>query len=97
MGAKVIAVVPQPTTTNTDGTVTQSGNTIEVYFNDDDLNQVAVTTTGAMDDPTVVKPEFYQLILTEDSVTPGDDTVFNPTSITYDPVQVLSTLRCDYD
>lgn len=93
LGAKVIAVVPQPTTTNADGTVTQSGNTIEVYFNDDDLNQVAVTTTGAMDDPTVVKPEFYQLILTEDSITPGDDTVFNPTSITYDPVEDKATLE----
>lgn len=95
LGAKVIAVVPQPTTTNADGTVEQSRDTIEVYFNNDDLHETQVTSTGAMEDPTVVKPEFYQLILTEDTVTPGDDTVFNPTSITYDPVEDKAVLTFD--
>ncbi|RMF42903.1 MAG: hypothetical protein D6753_06420, partial [Planctomycetota bacterium] len=85
LGAQVVAVVPQPVTTQADGTVVQARDQIEVYFNDDDLHSSAVTTTGGPSDPTVVKPEFYQLILTQDSVTPADDVVFNPVSISYDP------------
>jgi hypothetical protein len=35
LGAKVTSVVTQPTSRNTNGTLTQSRNTIEVYFNQD--------------------------------------------------------------
>ncbi|MFN8706061.1 MAG: hypothetical protein ACK526_23250 [Planctomyces sp.] len=38
LGAQVVAVVPQPVTTNSNGTVTQARNQIVVYFNNDDLN-----------------------------------------------------------
>ena len=42
LGAQVVAVVPQPITSQPGGTVTQARNQIEVYFNDDDLHNVAV-------------------------------------------------------
>ncbi|MEC8555200.1 MAG: Ig-like domain-containing protein [Planctomycetota bacterium] len=92
LGALVNAVVPQPVTSQPDGTVTQARDQIVVYFNNDDLHPEAVTSTGSPSDPTVVRPEFYQLILTEDSVTPGDDTVFRPNMISYDPATDSATL-----
>ena len=36
-------------------------------------------------DPAVVKPEYYQLIFTQETVRNTDDVVFTPTSIAYDP------------
>jgi VCBS repeat-containing protein len=72
LGAQVTAIVPQPVTRKSDGTLEQSRNTIEVYFNDDDLDPVSAQN-----------PEFYQLILTKDSVNSNDDVVFVPTSVTY--------------
>ncbi len=74
LGAQVTAIVPQPVTRKSDGTLEQSRNTIEVYFNDDDLDITSAQT-----------PEFYQLILTKDSVNSNDDVVFVPTSVTYNP------------
>lgn len=97
LGALVNAVVPQPVTSQPDGTVTQARDQIVVYFNNDDLHPEAVMTTGSPTDPTVVRPEFYQLILTEDSVTPGDDTVFRPDMISYDPATDSATLTFGSD
>ncbi|GIX00190.1 MAG: hypothetical protein KatS3mg111_3522 [Pirellulaceae bacterium] len=95
LGAQVIAVVPQPVTVQPGGTLVQAREQIEVYFNDDDLHHTAVTTTGSSADPTVVKPEFYQLILTRDTVHPGDDEVFLPTSVSYDPALDRAVLTFD--
>lgn len=68
---------------------------IRVYFNDDDLHPVKVKTGDIVPNPSVVDPAFYQLILTKDTVQPGDD-VLIPTSsvssISYDPIQNLATI-----
>ncbi len=42
--AQVTAIVPQPVTRKSDGTLEQSRNTIEVYFNDDDLDITSAQT-----------------------------------------------------
>ena len=78
-------------------TLTQASNVILVHFNDDDLYNASVSTTGAAGDPTVVKPEFYQLILTRDTVRNSDDDVYRPTTISYDPVtdQAILTFADD--
>ncbi|MCY2976123.1 MAG: Ig-like domain-containing protein [Planctomycetota bacterium] len=74
LGTKIIAVVPQPVTRLADGTLSQARDQIEVFFNDDDLTKAIAEQTN-----------FYQLILTNDSITPNDDTVFTPSSVFYDP------------
>ncbi|MBW3599155.1 MAG: hypothetical protein KY475_18030, partial [Planctomycetes bacterium] len=95
LGAQVVAVVPQPIDRAVDGTLSQARNQIEVYFNDDDLHPTAVS--GTLGDPnpaaTVVDPQFYRLIYTNDTLTNEDggpagdseETVFNPSRIDYDP------------
>ncbi len=65
---------------------------IRVYFNEDDLFGAAVKTGDVSPNPTVVDPAFYQLILTKDTVQPGDDVIFAPSSISYDPGLNLATL-----
>ena len=72
LGAQIVAVVPQPV--SADGT-TQERNQIEVYFNDDDLDPTAATNAA-----------FYQLIITNETATPGDDLAINPSAVTYDAV-----------
>ncbi len=81
LGTKVSAVVPQPITRNMDGSLSQALDQIEVYFDDNDLS-VSLATN----------PAYYQLILTQDTVTNVDDTVFNPTSVTYDAVTGFAVL-----
>jgi len=71
LGAQVIAVVPQPVST-AGGSLSQARNQIDVYFNDDDLDTASAETLG-----------FYQLILTNDTATNSDDTIINPSSVTY--------------
>jgi hypothetical protein len=84
LGARVVAVVPEPVE-RTGTALTQRKNQIDIYFNNDPLHDVAVTTSG-VNDPTVVTPAFYQLIMTQDTTTPNDDVVILPTSVSYDPV-----------
>ncbi len=92
LGALVEAVVPQPVDRQPDGTLVAQRDKIRVYFNNDDLHSVAVSTGDLATDPTVVDPSFYQLILTADTVEPGDDQVFMPTSISYDPATDIAEL-----
>ena len=73
LGAKILAVVPQPVTRQADGTLKQDRDKVEIYFNDDNLNNALAND-----------PSFYKLILTKDSATPNDDTVFTPTTVAYD-------------
>src|SRR5690606_21322321 len=55
------------------GTLAQSTNTIEVYFNvNDPLNTEPAQTVGN-----------YQLIRTAGTATPGDDVRINPLSVSY--------------
>ncbi len=75
LGAQVMAVVPQPITRLSDGSLTQARNVIEVYFNDDDLHVASAQN-----------PNFYQLINTAGTADTEDDTVILPESVSYDPV-----------
>ncbi len=76
LGAKILAVVPQPITRNSsDNTLSQARDQIIVYFNNDDLRDDATSAEN---------PDFYQLILTQDTVRNTDDTVYKPISVSYD-------------
>ncbi len=87
LGAQVLAIVPQPVTTNTNPvthefvSLSQARNQIEVYFTDDDL-----------DPNSASNPAFYQLIFTNGTVSNLDDEVFLPVSVNYDPVADKATL-----
>src|SRR5690606_11743633 len=79
LGAKILAVVPQPVTRNpVTGQLVQARNEIVVYFNDDDL----LRTPGSSQRAT--NSNFYQLIFTRDTVSNTDDVVHRPTSVIYD-------------
>lgn len=86
LGAKIVAVVPQPTRVEGMPGVSTARNTIEVYFNNDDLNPADAQN-----------PAFYQLIRTGDSVNPSDDIIYNPIpgSIVYDAALDKVTLTFD--
>jgi VCBS repeat-containing protein len=91
LGAQIVSVVPQPV--QKIGNVwTQQTNVIEVYLNEDDLWPVAVSSTGSPSDPSIVNPQFYQLHLTGNTVRNTDDLIFNPVSVSYDPVLNKATL-----
>lgn len=74
LGARVVAVVPQPTERDAAGTLTQQRDSVHVYFDDDDLFAGGGTTS-------LVDPNFYQLIRTEDTVENTDDTAAVPVSV----------------
>lgn len=94
LGAQIVSVVPQPVQ-KSGNTWTQQTNVIEVYFNEDDLWPVAVSSTGSPSDPSIVNTQFYQLHLTGNTVRNTDDTVFNPLSVTYDPALNKAVLTFD--
>ncbi len=96
LGTKIIAVVPQPVDRAANGAISQRRADIEVYFNDNELYDQAITT-GLGANPSVVDRQFYKLILTKDTVSPNDDEVFEPTSISYDPVLRKATLTFAQD
>ncbi len=86
LGARVVAVVPQPVTISS-GRYVQSRNQIDVYFNDDDL------ITSAAENPL-----FYQLIFTNDTATNTDDSApINPTGVQYSAAEDKVTLTFDTD
>ena len=71
LGARVLAVVPQPVVRQADGSLSQQRDVIHVYFDDDDL--FAGGGTDSLKDPA-----FYQLIRTEDTATNTDDSSYLP-------------------
>ena len=97
LGARVVAVVPQPVDLNDDGSITPQRREIEVYFDDDDLFAGGGTVT-------LQDPSFYQLIRTGNTATPSDDLAVTPVSVTVeefedqafpdpnDPAQTISDL-----
>ncbi|WP_417734576.1 tandem-95 repeat protein [Rosistilla oblonga] len=92
LGAQVVAVVPQPIGRDAVGNLIQRKDQIVVYFNDDDLSDLGAGVITSSSDPAtlanqprVVQPQYYQLILTNDTVSGNDDVVVQPTSISYDP------------
>ncbi len=72
LGPSIQAVVPQPVVT-TNGTKQQLRNVIYVYFNGDKLSSVEA-----------VKPIYYQLIHTNDTLYGGDDVAIRPVAVNYD-------------
>lgn len=82
LGAQVVSVVPQPVIRSA-GQLTQREDQIVVYFNNDDLRDGA---DGAEN------PNFYKLIFTNTTAFNGDDKVFSPTSVDYDPALDRSIL-----
>ncbi|TWU47288.1 Dockerin type I repeat protein [Rubripirellula tenax] len=99
VGPRVVAVVPQPIDYTTTPR-TQLRNTIHVYFNNDALvnpSTPVVTSTGSPSDPTVVRPAFYNLFFTDDTVETGDDVVHNPTSVTFEAALNRATLTFSAD
>jgi len=81
LGAQVISVVPQPTYRDAAGNLQQSRNTIDVYFNDDQLDADSARNT-----------QFYQLFVTQETATPDDDVTHYPVSVDYDPVENKAVL-----
>ncbi|MCR9199839.1 MAG: hypothetical protein NXI04_14485 [Planctomycetaceae bacterium] len=82
LGARIIAVDPQPVTRNGNGDLEQARNQIVLYFNEDDL------------DPTAAEDvRLYQLIATNDTVSNLDDTLTFPTTATYDSAADTVTLE----
>jgi len=72
LGPTIQAVVPQPVVT-TGTTKQQLRNVVYVYFNGDKLNDVEA-----------VKPIYYQLVYTSNTLNGGDDITFRPIGVNYD-------------
>ncbi|TWT73865.1 tandem-95 repeat protein [Allorhodopirellula solitaria] len=101
VGAQVVAVVPQPIS-GTAGNRVQARNEIHVYFNEDPLsNPNAGVITNNPNPPSgqtlsglpVVRPEFYQLFMTKDTVDNTDDLRLEPETVIYDPTQSMAVLQ----
>lgn len=74
LGARVIAVVPQPVVRDASGVLDQQRNIVHVYFDDDDL--FAGGGTQSLTDR-----DFYQLIRTADTASNRDDASITPINV----------------
>ena len=81
LGARVVAVDPQPVIRLANGTLSQARDKIVLYFNEDDLNPASAENEN-----------FYQLIATKETVSSLDDVVHLPTSAIYDATANTVTL-----
>jgi hypothetical protein len=81
LGARIVAVDPQPVSRNLNGDLVQARNQIVLYFNDDDLNVVSAQTVSR-----------YQLIYTNETVSSLDDVVHTPSSAVYSAANDTVTL-----
>jgi hypothetical protein len=79
LGPQVTGVVAQPIT-RSGSTLSQSRNTIEVYFSDD-MNPTSAQTLT-----------YYTLIVTRDTANTNDDVAINPTAAIYDAAARKVTL-----
>lgn len=85
LGARIIAVDPQPVTRNsTTGAITQARNQIVLHLNDDDLLQGSAENV-----------QFYQLIFTNDTVSNLDDNNLDGLSAT--PPETINPASAVYD
>ena len=73
----------------------QLEDTIEVYFNDDDL-ALYDDPTDPNNDAFDLAPEFFQLIVTNDTATPDDDVLYDPADGSA-PVRKLQPVEIRYD
>ena len=86
LGARIVAVDPQPVSRNLNGDLVQARNQIVLHFNDDDLNVVSAQTLSR-----------YQLIYTNETVSSLGDIVHNPTSAVYNSANDTVTLTFAQD
>ncbi|XZE21695.1 GEVED domain-containing protein [Pirellulaceae bacterium SH449] len=80
LGPTIQSIVPQPVV-RSGATLTQLRNVIHVYFNDDKLNINEAT-----------RPQYYQLVYTNNTLTSLDDIAFQPSAVNYDAVLNRVTL-----
>jgi VCBS repeat-containing protein len=92
LGTKIVAVVPQPIVRQTNGSLAQQRDRIEIYFNDSELFDRSINTGDVNPNPSVVDLQYYKLMLTQDSVSPNDDLVFSPSSVSYNPMERRAVL-----
>jgi len=83
LGPTVQAVVPQPIVT-TGSTRQQLRNVIYVYFNGDKLNSAEA-----------IKPIYYQLVYTRNTLNGGDDIALLPIGVNYDATLNRAALTFD--
>lgn len=83
LGTKIVAVVPQPIVRQSNGSLQQNRDQVEIYFNDSELYDRNINTGDLNPNPSVVDPQYYKLMLTQESVSPNDDVVFSPISVSY--------------
>lgn len=86
LGPQVRAVVPQPIRRGPSGQLIQDRNQIKVYFNEDALLPASATNAA-----------FYQLIYTNGTAQPDDDTRVMPSFVTYDAANRIATLTFPSD
>ena len=86
LGARIVAVDPQPVSRNVNGDLVQARNQIVLYFNDDDLDVGAAQTLA-----------YYQLISTNETVSSLLDVVHNPPSAVYNAANDTVTLTFAQD
>ncbi len=84
LGALVEAIVPQPVVRLEDGSLGQRRNEIIVYFNDDPLFVENDPSTGLPTTRSAENPRFYQLLLTQETVSTMDDALYHPERVIYD-------------
>lgn len=73
LGARIVAIDPQPVTRESDGSLSQELDKIVLYLNEDDLDPSSAADTT-----------LYQLIFTNDTVSNLDDVHHNPVAAVYD-------------
>ncbi|HUY92990.1 MAG TPA: choice-of-anchor L domain-containing protein [Pirellulales bacterium] len=73
---QVLSVVPEPITRNSDGSLSQATDTIDVYFNKP--IQPLPTTINQLD------PHLFQLVATQNTADPTDDQVYTPNNVSFD-------------
>ncbi|APZ94408.1 GEVED domain-containing protein [Fuerstiella marisgermanici] len=97
LGARIIAVDPQPVTRDGSGVISQARDQIVLYFNDDDMPAAVAQDV-----------QFYQLIFTNDTISNLDDNdldnnpatgpqIINPQSVVYDAATDTATLLFSQD
>jgi hypothetical protein len=86
LGARIVAVDPQPVSRNANGDLVQARNQIVLYFNDDDLSLAAAQNLA-----------YYKLIYTRETVTSLDDVSHSPTSAVYSAANNTVTLTFAQD
>ncbi len=97
LGALVEAVVPQPVVRLADGSLDQRRDEILLYFNQDQLFIENDPATGLPTERSAEHPRFYQLLLTQDTVSTMDDTLYHPERVIYDSTTHTARLIFETD